>query len=300
MIHLSIIKTALREDIGKEDITTNFLIDPKSKGKAVIIVREEGITAGLEIAKEVFKNLNSRLEFKALKKEGEAFRENEIVAEVRGFLKPILVAERVALNFLGRLSGIATLTNKFVKEVEDFRVKIMDTRKTTPNLRELEKYAVQMGGGFNHRFSLDEMILIKDNHIQAASCKLQAASKKKENTGLKGMIQKARKKAKEGMKIEVEVSNLEEFKQALEGKPDIIMLDNMDIEKIKKAVGIRNKAVENSSLPFDLTPELEVSGGVNLENIKAIAQTGVERISVGAITHAANWIDFSLKVTLDN
>ncbi|MCD6093197.1 MAG: carboxylating nicotinate-nucleotide diphosphorylase, partial [Candidatus Omnitrophica bacterium] len=276
---IKIIKRALKEDIGKGDITAELLIPRGLKGRAIIIAKEEGIIAGLEVAEKVFKTLNSSLQFRAFKKDGDAFKENEIVAEVEGILRPILTAERVVLNFLSRLSGIATLTHRFVKETEGYEVKIMDTRKTTPNLRELEKYAVRVGGGCNHRFGLDEMILIKDNHIQAISYKLQA-------TGLKGMIEEIKKKTRK--KIEIEVSNLEEFKQALEGKPDIIMLDNMNTENIRKAVELRRKITGSNS------PPLEVSGGINLENVREIAQTGIEQISIGALTTRSNCIDFSL------
>ncbi|OQX53920.1 MAG: nicotinate-nucleotide diphosphorylase (carboxylating) [Candidatus Omnitrophica bacterium 4484_213] len=278
---IKIIKRALKEDIGKGDITAELLIPRGLKGRAIIIAKEEGIIAGLEVAEKVLKSLNSSLQFRAFKKDGDAFKENEIVAEVEGILRPILSAERVVLNFLSRLSGIATLTYRFVKETEGYEVKIMDTRKTTPNLRELEKYAVRVGGGFNHRFGLDEMILIKDNHIKSQIPK---------TPDLKEMIEKARKKSKGKVEIEIEVTNLEEFKQALEGKPDIIMLDNMNTENIRKAVELRRKITGSSS------PPLEVSGGINLENVREIAQTGIEQISIGALTTRSNCIDFSLEV----
>ncbi len=287
---IKIIKIALKEDIGRRDITSELLIPPRLKGKAVIIAKEEGIIAGLEVADKVFKTLNSSLQFRPFKKDGDVFKENEVVAEVEGFLRPILTAERVALNFLSRLSGIATLTDEFVKAVEGCGIKIMDTRKTTPGLRDLEKYAVRVGGGFNHRFGLDEMILIKDNHI-VANRKSQIANRKSTETpDLKEMIERVRKKTRGKIEIEVEVIDLEEFKQALEGKADIIMLDNMGIENIRKAVEMRNKVTENCS------PSLEVSGGVSLENAKEIARTGVERISVGALTSRSACVDFSLEI----
>jgi len=281
----SIIKRSLKEDIGKGDITTNILISSKLKGKAIIVAKEKGIIAGLRVVSDVFKKVNSRLQFRGFKEEGAVFKKNEVVAEVSGILKSILIAERTALNFLSRLSGIATFTDKFKKEVADYKVKIMDTRKTMPCLRYLEKYAVSVGGGFNHRFALDEMILIKDNHIKISSYQFPVSN-------LKKIINKVRKKTGGKKKIEVEVTNLEEFKQSLKEKPDIIMLDNMDIEEIKKAVALRREFCKSANL----VPELEVSGGVNLMNVQKIAQTGVERISIGALTNAGRWLDFSLEV----
>ena len=281
----SIIKRSLKEDIGKGDITTNILISSKLKGKAIIVAKEKGIIAGLRVVSDVFKKVNSRLQFRGFKEEGAVFKKNEVVAEVSGNLKSILIAERTALNFLSRLSGIATFTDKFKKEVADYKVKIMDTRKTMPCLRYLEKYAVSVGGGFNHRFALDEMILIKDNHIKISSYQFPVSN-------LKKTINKVREKTGGQKKIEVEVTNLEEFKQSLKEKPDIIMLDNMDIEEIKKAVALRREFCKSANL----VPELEVSGGVNLMNVQKIAQTGVERISIGALTNAGRWLDFSLEV----
>ncbi|RKY38772.1 MAG: carboxylating nicotinate-nucleotide diphosphorylase [Candidatus Omnitrophota bacterium] len=278
----SVIKRALKEDIGERDITSSLLIPPGLKGRAEIICQQEGVIAGLKVAEEVFRSVDAHTRLKALKREGERCKEQEKVGEVEGRLRNILCAERVALNFLSRLSGIATLTARFVEETKGFPVKIMDTRKTTPNLRELEKYAVKVGGGVNHRFRLDEMILIKDNHIKVLR-------QRSPHISLKEILEKTKRKAEKGLQVEIEVSTLKEFKEAMEGKPDIIMLDNMSPEEIRKAVEWRNSQ--------GLSVELEVSGGITLENVKEIARTGVERISIGALTRGNAWLDFSLEVS---
>ena len=267
-----IVKIALEEDLGKGDITSELIIPEKQKGMGFIIAKEKGIIAGLEVAKSVFKQVDPGLVFKPLVSDGDKVRPNQKVALIRGKAKSILAGERTALNFLQRLSGIATLTGEFVRRIRGTRAKILDTRKTTPGLRLLEKYAVKKGGGKNHRQGLYDMILIKDNHIEAA-----------------GSISLAIRKAlrnRKGLKIEVETRNLEEIKEALNFKINRIMLDNFRSEDLKKAVKLirsKNKKVE-----------IEASGKVNLKNVRKIALSGVDFISVGALTHSAKALDFSL------
>jgi nicotinate-nucleotide pyrophosphorylase (carboxylating) len=267
-----IVKIALEEDLGSGDITSNLTISKKQKGEGFILAKENGVIAGLEVVKSVFKQVDPGLMFKPLVSDGDKVRPSQKVALIRGKAKSILAGERTALNFLQRLSGIATLTSEFVKKTGGTRAKILDTRKTTPGLRLLEKYAVQKGGGKNHRQGLYDMILIKDNHIEAA-----------------GSISLAIRKAlrnRKGLKIEVETKNLEEIKQALNFKIDRIMLDNFKPKDLKKAVKLirsKNKNVE-----------IEASGRVNLHNVRKIALSGVDYISVGALTHSAKALDLSL------
>jgi len=267
LIHL-----ALLEDIGKRDLTSEVVMEDKLSGKAVIVAKQEGVLAGLPVAKMVFQMVNPAIVFNTLKQDGESIKKKEKVALVQGKVKSILSAERTALNFLQRLSGIATLTAKYVEKTEGTKAKILDTRKTTPGLRVLEKYAVKIGGGENHRMGLFDMILIKENHIRAA-----------------GGISDAMKRAKSRyprQKIEVEVRNLNELREAIESKPDWIMLDNMKIQQIKKAL----RMIHSTSLNI----KIEASGGINLRNVRRIAQAGVDFISVGALTHSTPALDLSL------
>jgi len=267
-----LIQLALSEDIGRGDITSDALVEDILTGKAVIVAKDVGILAGLEVAKTVFQMVNPKIIFSSLIEDGEKIKKGDKVALIQGKVKSILSAERTVLNFLQRLSGIATLTSKYVEKVKGTKVKILDTRKTTPGLRILEKYAVKTGGGENHRMGLFDMILIKDNHIKAAG-------------GISEAIKIA--KSKYGKKtIEVEVRNLNEVKEAIESKPDWIMLDNMKIEDMKKAVRIIRST--NSHI------KIEASGGVNLGNVRKIALTKVDFISVGALTHSAPALDLSL------
>jgi len=265
-----IIINALREDIGPKDVTTESLIPKNKIAQAVLIAKEKCVVCGLDIAGLVLRLKDKNIKFKPLVKDGDALYKGRILARISGKARSILTAERVALNFLSHLSGIATGTKKFINQVKPYRVKIMDTRKTTPGLRILEKYAVRIGGGYNHRLGLDEMVLIKDNHFKII-----------------GKI-KNLAKFKRKYKVEIEVKNLKEFRQALNLKPDIIMLDNMRPSDIKKAVRIRNKLTLGSA------PKLEVSGGITLNNVKKIASCGVEMISVGALTHSVDSVDISL------
>ncbi len=270
-----IIERALKEDIGLGDITTEAIFDGYKFSTAVIDAKEDGILAGINVAKRVFEKVDDGIGFKVIIEDGEHIFCGTKVAEIAGDTRSILKAERTALNFLGRMSGIATLTDKFAKKIKDNKTKILDTRKSSPNLRILEKYAVSAGGGYNHRFGLFDMFLIKDNHIKAAG-------------GLKMAIKKAaefRELKRIDAKIEVETENIEQVKTALTEGVDRIMLDNMDIKDIRKAVEIVNGKVE-----------IEVSGNVSLENISEISAAGVDYISIGALTHSVKNFDFSLLI----
>ncbi len=267
-----IIKQVLKEDIGKGDITTNSIIPKSAVIMAEIVAKQDGIIAGLGIAEQVFRELDRNILFIRKAKDGKKVKEFQVIAELKGNARAILAGERVALNFLQRLSGIATLTARFVKLAGAGKakgMKILDTRKTTPLLRELEKYAVKIGGGKNHRFGLYDAVLIKDNHIEAA-----------------GSITEAVKKARHsGKSIEVEVKNPEEVREALNAGVDRLLLDNMGIKNIKESVRLAKGKVK-----------LEVSGGVSLNSIKSIAKTNVDFVSIGALTHSAKALDISLEV----
>jgi nicotinate-nucleotide pyrophosphorylase (carboxylating) len=274
----NIVINALREDIGTKDATTEAVIPKNKLVRAALIAKEDGVVCGLQVAAYVFKLKDKEIKFKPNVKEGARIKRGKVMAWVSGRAQGILTAERVALNFISLLCGIATKTRKYVELVRSYKVKIMDTRKTIPGLRLLEKYAVRMGGGYNHRMKLDEMVLVKDNHLKVMG-------------GYKRLKESAR--FNRAYQVELEVKNLTEFKQALRLNPDIIMLDNMSIKDIRKAVRIRN----NSSLhPHPLTPKLEASGGVNLANIKQVAACGVDMISLGDLTHSVKSIDISLEV----
>lgn len=264
----NIIRLALKEDIGSKDITTQELITADKLVKAQIIVKEDCIACGLGIASLTFKMIDKGIKFKILAKDGDFVKKNTVIAIVYGRAKNILTAERVALNFLSLLCGVSTKVKSFVNAVMPHKVKIMDTRKTIPCIRALEKYAVRVGGGFNHRMSLSDMILIKDNHLRIIG-------------GISRLMPVNHKH-----KMEIEVENLNEFSCALKLKPDIIMLDNMNVKDIKKAVLIRNGR----------TPKLEASGGIHLQNIKQFAATGVDMISIGELTHSIKSIDISLEI----
>ena len=279
----SLVKSALREDSCQRDITTVFAISSKLKGKGVIAAQEKGVLSGIEVAKAVFKQLNQKIVFKALKKDGSAFKKGEEIAIIQGSLRTILTGERVALNFLSLLSGITTLTKKFVEKVKDRRVEIKDTRKTIPNLRILEKYAVRVGGGRNHRISLSDGIIVKDNHLKAAGCIRHGRLNKKRFTNLVADLRE-----QSSLPIEIEVENLGELKEVFKYKPDIIMLDNFSIKNLNRAVSLRNKYYPKI--------KLEASGGINLNNVRAVAGSGVDHISMGMITDSPQVIDFSLDI----
>lgn len=272
----SIVRHALFEDIGKGDITTQLTI-PKNKDiKAIILAKDECAVCGLEVIEHVFRVVDKDIKFVPRVKEGQKIKKGKVIAEVEGKAHSILSAERVGLNLLSMLSGVATKTREYVEKVKPYKVKITDTRKTMPGLRELQKYAVRIGGGFNHRMALDEMILIKDNHLQV----------------MEGFNQFP--KVPKGYKIEIEVQNLKEFKHALSFKPDVIMLDNMSLEDIKEAVKIRNNTAFTS---HHLPTKLETSGGIDINTVREIAATGIDIISIGDLTHSIKSVDMSLEVT---
>ena len=267
-----VIITALKEDIGPGDITTNQLIAKTQNAKAFFLAKEEGIIAGLNVAEMVFQKLDRTVSWKSFVKDGERVVAGTQIAEIKGSLRALLTGERTALNILQRMSGIATATYHFVNAVKDTNAKILDTRKTVPGFRLLDKYAVTLGGGTNHRFGLFDMVLIKDNHIKVAG-------------NITNAVNKIRKGLTKKIKIEVETRNLEEVREALKCKAEIIMLDNMTVPMMKKAVKIiAGKA------------KVEASGNVNISTVRAIAQTGVDYLSVGALTHSVKALDISMKI----
>lgn len=271
----SIVRHALVEDIGRGDITTQLTIPEDKQIKAEILVKEPCVVAGLAAAETAFTLADKNIKFEPLAKEGQAVKKGKAIANLTGRARSVLTSERVALNLLCMLSGIATKTRAYVKCIEPYKTKITDTRKTFPGLRELQKYAVRIGGGSSHRMSLDEMILIKDNHLKVTEGYSRLPSIPK------------------GFKIEIEAQNLEEFKHALRFKPDVIMLDNMEVADIKEAVTIRDNTVFDSHHPRTL---LEASGGINIENVREVAATGVEIISIGELTHSVDSADISLEI----
>jgi len=271
-----IIRHSLVEDIGKGDITTQLTIPEEKTAKARIVIKGDGVVCGMDIVKRVFELVDKRIVFTTKAKDGQKVKKGKILAELSGNARSVLHGERVALNFLGLLCGIATRTREYVEAVEPLKVKITDTRKTMPGLRELQKYAVRVGDGVNHRISLDEMILIKDSHIEIAEGidKLPSVPK--------------------GFKIEIEVENIEQFSHALKFKPDIIMLDNMEPADMKRCVALR-ESVDFSKSHHPKT-WLEASGNVSLKNVRAIAETGVDIISIGELTHSVESADVSLDI----
>lgn len=270
------IAIALREDIGTGDTTTEFFVPDGLRALGRIVARERAILAGGETAAEVFRRVNPKLNVEVLQPDGTALMGGETILEVRGAARSILTAERVALNFLQRLSGVATLTRQFVEAIGKSRAKILDTRKTTPGLRALEKAAVVAGGGANHRSTLSEMVLVKDNHLSAGSG----------FSGFVSAIQRLRQE-RPGIRIEVEAERLEQVRSFLEIEGiDVILLDNMEPPEMREAVAAGKGKVK-----------FEASGGITLKNVRRIASTGVDYISVGALTHSARSIDLSLELT---
>ena len=266
-----LILMALKEDISSEDITTNSVMREKKLGTVQLICKQDGVIAGLEIFKRVFELLDRETVTKLYFKDGDKVKKGDLLGEGEGDIRVLLSGERTALNYLQRMSGIATYTNNMVKLLEGSSVKLLDTRKTTPNMRIFEKYAVKVGGGNNHRYNLSDGILLKDNHIDAAG-------------GVANAIKMAKEYAPFVRKIEVEVENLDMLKEALEAGADIIMLDNMTPDMMKEAVKLtRGKAVT------------ECSGNITKENIQTIIDTGVDYVSSGALTHSAPILDVSLK-----
>ena len=272
----SIIDLALAEDISHGDITSQGLIPPELQGKASILAKAGGIIAGGEVAERVFLRVDPSLQVELLIKDGTKVQPGDIVATIFGNVISILKAERVALNFLQRLSGIASQTAQYIAKTKGLGVKITDTRKTTPGLRLLEKYAVRIGGGQNHRFHLGDGILIKDNHLAA----LRALG-----MNIKDIIAKAKQNAPKGVKVEVEVSTPQEALDAAEAGADIIMLDNMSPDEMRRVV---------DSVPSQV--KIEASGGITLANVRAVAMAGVDFISIGALTHSTQALDISLEL----
>lgn len=267
-----LIERALAEDIGSGDITGEALFGPRRVVNGRIGARDPFVLAGIDVARDVFSIVDESVIFRAMKRDGDRVEGGDILAEITGDAGSLLKGERTALNFIQRLSGIATLTSAFVKKARGSRARIVDTRKTTPGLRVLEKYAVRVGGGRNHRMGLYGGILIKENHIAACG-------------GIREAVARARSEAPHTLKVEVEVTNLDEVREALGAGADIIMLDNMDIDEMREAVMIiAGKAV------------VEASGNITLDNVSDVAFAGVDIISVGAITHSAPAADVSMKV----
>ena len=271
-----IIDLALAEDLGKGDVTTEALIPGDQQGTGIIVAKEEGILAGIGVTTRVFQRVDPELKVDSLRVDGTKVKPGSKVAKVSGKIASILKAERVALNFLQRLSGIASETNRYVAKVEGLPVRIMDTRKTTPSLRSLEKYAVRVGGGTSHRMNLGDGVLIKDNHLAAL---------RSQGWNIKEIITKAKQSAPQLLPVEIEVKTVSEALEAVAAGADIVMLDNMNPEDIRKAV----KSIHGRAL-------IEASGGITLDNVRAIAETGVNFISIGALTHSARALDISLEL----
>jgi len=268
-----LIEIALKEDIGPGDITTDNLINPQLKGQGIIIAKESLVVAGLNVAKQVFQCLDSEVKFRSEYNDGDFVKNGDTLANVNGRLRALLTGERTALNFLQHLSGISTLVRSYISELSDKNIRLVDTRKTTPGWRVLEKYAVRVGGAYNHRIGLYDGVLIKDNHIAAFG-------------GIKKAIDHIRTQISHLLKIEVEVSNLDQVKEALAANADVIMLDNMTIKQIKEATAF-----------IDKRAVVELSGGVTKGDLKSLAETGVDIISVGALTHSARCVDISMRIS---
>jgi nicotinate-nucleotide pyrophosphorylase (carboxylating) len=267
-----LIRCALEEDIGAGDITTLSTVPRDARGKGLFRAKRDGVAAGLILIEKVFSFLDADVQVRCLAHDGDAVKQGAVVAEAEGPIRALLMGERTALNFLQRLSGTATLTRRYVDAVKDFPCKIIDTRKTTPGFRTLEKYAVRMGGGINHRLGLYDAALVKDNHIVAAG-------------SIAGAVEEVRRQAPFMAKIEVECSTLAQVREALDARADVIMLDNVNPKEMAEAVRVINKRAW-----------VEASGGITIETLREVAATGVDFISVGALTHSAPSLDFNMKV----
>jgi len=269
-----IVERALSEDIGTGDLTTNLLDLDGKVSEAKIVANSEGIIAGLDLAELVFKTLDPKMGFMKNLEDGMYVSPKKDVVSLNGNVCSILSGERVALNFLSRLSGIATKVYRFIEKVRPFAVRIVDTRKTTPGLRILEKYAVTVGGGYSHRFGLYDGVLIKDNHIRAVG-------------SIKEAVKLVKKKVPHTLKIEIEIEDLEEIKEAIDSGVDIIMLDNMDLSTLREAVRF---------IKVHSKVEIEVSGGISLSNVSQVAEIGVDIISIGELTHSIPIVDYTLEI----
>lgn len=277
----ALIDLALAEDIGTGDITSLATIPADRTATAVMLAKDVGVLSGIDVAREVFLTVDPSLEFDALKQDGDAIADREDLAVVKGNARSILTGERVALNFVQRLSGVATITASYAAAVASSNTSIVDTRKTTPGMRLLEKRAVMDGGGRNHRFGLADGVLIKDNHLAAIGGPNRIAD----------AIAAARNRAPHTLKVEVEVTSLDELRQALDANADIVMLDNMDTPTMAEAITIRNESGKSALL--------EASGGITLERLPELAAIGIDLISAGALTHSAPSLDISLDIRLD-
>jgi nicotinate-nucleotide pyrophosphorylase (carboxylating) len=269
----NMIAIALAEDIGTGDVTSELLIPGEEHLRAKLIAKERGIVCGLRIIEDVYSSMVEDVAVETLFEDGDEVEYGDIIARIDGPARTVLGGERVILNFICRLSGVATAANRFAKKLEGTRCEILDTRKTTPGLRLAEKYAVSVGGGGNHRIGLWDMILIKENHIEAAG-------------GIRAALDKVYEKGLPDVPVEIEVKNIEELQTAMEFPLDRIMLDNFDTQKIKKAIQLREKAGKH--IPF------EASGGITLENCREYAESGIEFISSGSITHSVKVLDISM------
>ncbi|PLY03835.1 MAG: nicotinate-nucleotide diphosphorylase (carboxylating) [Desulfuromonas sp.] len=265
-----IIRTALQEDIGIGDVTTRATIAPSSSSRAELVAKEDFVLAGIDVAAEVFRTIDPDVSFEALVEDGQMVKRGDVLAWIKGASTALLQGERVALNLLQRMSGIATLTSKFVAEIEGTGASIVDTRKTMPGLRVLDKYSVRTGGGTNHRTALYDGVLIKENHIRAAG-------------GITAAITSARRQIPHTLKIEIETTSRDEVAEALDAGADIIMLYNMGLRQMEEAIAL----IDGRALA-------EASGGINLDTVRAIAETGVDLISVGALTHSSPAVDISM------
>lgn len=274
-----LIDAALAEDIGSGDPTTDTLIDPSMTGNAALVSRGDGVIAGIDVATAVFTQFDPDLSAVAILEDGSTVTAGDRLIRVAGSVASILKAERTAVNFLQHLSGVATQTRRYVDAVDGYRAQIVDTRKTTPGLRKLEKYAVAMGGGRNHRYNLADGILIKDNHIEAMALK---------GVGIGEVVKRAIAGASHMIKVEIEVETIEQLEEVLEAGADLVLLDNMEPEQMQTAVRLASgRAI------------VEASGGITLETVREVASTGVDIISVGALTHSAPALNISLDMTID-
>jgi nicotinate-nucleotide pyrophosphorylase (carboxylating) len=276
IVHQAVL-AALKEDGAGDDLTTRALVSPEQWGHGTFVAKEIGIVAGLAVAAAATTALDETVSFDTLVADGERVAPGTELAEVEGPLSAILASERVALNFLQRMSGVATLTREYVDAIAGTSARLLDTRKTAPGLRQFDRYAVRAGGGHNHRFNLSSGILIKDNHMEGAR---QAGV-----PDLAAMLARARAAAPHTMRIEIEVATVDQLKEAVEGRADIVLLDNMSVEQIRECVGIVAGRAR-----------IEASGGMTLENVRAVAETGVDFISVGRLTHSAPALDISLEL----
>ena len=285
-----IVQLAIKEDIGDGDITSKIFIPDGSKTEGMLIAKEAGVIAGLPVAGYVLSQIDENLILTSNIEDGSRVKKGTIIGSVKGLTLSLLSAERLVLNFLQRLSGIATVTNRFAEKIKGYRTQIMDTRKTAPGWRYLEKYAVRVGGGINHRMGLYDQILIKDNH-------LKTMGSEKENGAISRFVRKAREQIENGMLIEVEVEDLCQIKEVMDAGVDIILFDNMEPSKIREAVGMVKEFEKNQGAGTGNAILTEASGNITIENVEEYADAGVDRISVGAITHSARALDISFDIS---